>query len=562
MAAIFSASQLSLICSKPSGPCSMVLVLADDASSCSDEDIQCGSCHDSDSDRPVALTLSGCPSGKASAAIHVSDSDSDGPLALQAGERSRGDMLSGIREPTRHPRGEMHAKSQCRGHPVEGQAECFGWAEESFRILLHVSGESLYQKLGKKRWTASTYFSGLGTAELAMDMLRAAFPVFARAPFFLEAVSACEKRRSLQDVLLQRTSGCVFGDIFDRLSGIESKTLPVGEFEKQLADCIVADGQYCLQHKTMCRAPSALISIAGTPCRPWSIANRGVQRHSQHEDMKVFLAWARIMRHDQPTLIIHENVVAFDDRLLLRVLGDLYEIVYCLRVSPSDAGFGFVRRDRKYHLLALKSSKVSCSRVYDIYSLLVAGLVKNVGTWSEWVWRASLAELDEEFAVCSQRKSDSATKALGGSSRWRSLLTACQAEYLDRYIAMWQTKHVQRPEETPSCVFDLGDAPEYRGVPTILQLRTLRLRHSILWSPLHGRWMTRREKAACMGFPVYDDLARKARVPLDVSTVKCSAAIGNAMHVANIGTVLLATMFSIDWPMPPQPSRAGGHPNE
>ena len=74
--------------------------------------------------------------------------------------------------------------------------------------------------------------------------------------------------------------------------------------------------------------------------------------------------------------------------------------------------------------------------------------------------------------------------------------------------------------------------------------------------------MTRREKAACMGFPVYDDLARKARVPLDVSTVKCSAAIGNAMHVANIGTVLLATMFSIDWPMPPQPSRAGGHPNE
>ena len=54
-----------------------------------------------------------------------------------------------------------------------------------------------------------------------------------------------------------------------------------------------------------------------------------------------------------------------------------------------------------------------------------------------------------------------------------------------------------------------------------------------------------------MGIPVYDDLARAARVPLDIETIGLIAGnaspIGNAMHVASVGVVMLAAMFAAEW---------------
>ena len=456
------------------------------------------------------------------------------------------------------------------GRPVEGLADCFNWAETSFRRLLELFGEGMYQQLGNQRWTVSTYFSGLGTVEIAMDMLRAAFPPVGRAPLVLEVVSACEKHLGLQKVLMERSPGCVFGNVFDRVGVDNIDSLSVDECRERIADSLVADGQWCLKHNTICRASPALISVAGTSCRPWSKANRGT-RGVQHLDMKLFYAWARIMRHDRPTLIIHENVVGFDEGLLVSALGDIYELVRCSRVSPCDVGFGFLRRDRLYHMLALKSSGVSVSPLCNMYSSLIASLAKNVSNWPEWVWRATPEELEEELATCSRRRqATSLTDALGArlvvdgtaktdalgarlvvdgtAKKWRSLLTAPQAKSLDRYTALWQQKHKQHPEDAPACVFDLGDTPEFKGLPLMRQLPTIRRRRSVWWSPSRERWMLPREKAACMGFPVYDDLARRARVPLDVSTVACADAVGNAMHVANVGVVLLATMYSTRWP--------------
>ena len=387
-----------------------------------------------------------------------------------------------------------------------------------------------------------------------------------RAPLILEAVSACDKHGGLQDVLLERSSsGCVFGSVFERLP-VDSKALTVEEYRERVSDCLVAEGQHCMRHRATCRAPAALICIAGTSCRPWSRANRGSQVGVQHPDMKQFYAWARIMHRDQPALIIHENVVGFDDRILASALGELYEIECCLDVSPSHAGFGFLRRARKYHLLTLKSSRVSLSPVCQVYQSIVQRVAKNVDNWPGLVWRATPRELEEELAAArSRRKSRQLTDALearlvaddalvasSGSAdaaeKWRSLLTPDQAKYLDTYITLWRQRHQQGPEATPSCIFDLGDSPGYKGLPAMRQLPTLRHRQSIWWSPLHGRWMTHREKAGCMGFPVYEDLANRARVGLDVSTGKCPQALGNAMHVASVGTVLLATMFSAEWP--------------
>jgi hypothetical protein len=50
-----------------------------------------------------------------------------------------------------------------------------------------------------------------------------------------------------------------------------------------------------------------------------------------------------------------------------------------------------------------------------------------------------------------------------------------------------------------------------------------------------------------MGFPVYEDLAAAARVPLDTLTIEHTSAVENAMHVANLGVVLLAALCSAEW---------------
>ena len=50
--------------------------------------------------------------------------------------------------------------------------------------------------------------------------------------------------------------------------------------------------------------------------------------------------------------------------------------------------------------------------------------------------------------------------------------------------------------------------------------------------------MTGRENAAAMGYPVYPDLA----LDMDVATLQDLRSVGNAMHVANVGAIILATL--------------------
>ena len=50
----------------------------------------------------------------------------------------------------------------------------------------------------------------------------------------------------------------------------------------------------------------------------------------------------------------------------------------------------------------------------------------------------------------------------------------------------------------------------------------------------------------CMGFAVYEDLARQLNVPLDVHMDLAPAyAVGNAMHVANVGSVTMLALLCI-----------------
>ena len=78
-------------------------------------------------------------------------------------------------------------------------------------------------------------------------------------------------------------------------------------------------------------------------------------------------------------------------------------------------------------------------------------------------------------------------------------------------------------------------------------LPTFRSSRNLLWSPARKRWLTFRERAACMGYPVYPDLAASAMIELDTATLEGPRyAIGNSMHVANVGAVLAVALMATE----------------
>lgn len=425
---------------------------------------------------------------------------------------------------------------------AESMGECFAWALQALVVLQDMFGEMVFRRLGTRPWRFTTHFSGLGTVDVALDMLRAAFKVAARAPLEAEVVSSCEASKTLQEVLVQRSDGCVFGDIFERIEGgAEAANAASSESYKcYVANALVAEGAECVKHdRAGCKAfKRATCDISGSSCRPWSRANRK-KRGMKHSDTKQFWAWVRIIRQDLPSIVIHENVVCFPDSFLTEGLGDLYDVIP-LSVQPADAGFGFMRRNRRYHVLALRGV-VALSTLPGLYTHLTDQLAKDVSAWPRWVWRATKEELECELATASSCEQPSSR---GG---WWPRLTPNQQTYIEGYTDSWQRKHGSPPEESAACVFDLSDTPQYKTGSNAVTLPTLRQRRGRWWSPMHRRWMLPREKAACMGFPVYDDLAVASRTKLDKLTVEHAGFIGNAMHVANVGVVMLAAMFAAEW---------------
>ena len=341
----------------------------------------------------------------------------------------------------------------------------------------------------------------------------------------------------------------MFCDIFERVEGgIAAARAATSEaYKRYVASAFVAGRAQCIKHgHSSCQArKGATCDVSGSSCKPWSRANRK-KRGMQHEDTKQFWAWVRIIRHDRPRLVIHENVWGFPDSWLVEGLGDLYEVVP-LSVQPADAGFAFMRRSRRYHVLALRDV-VALSSLQDVYALLVDSLAKDVSAWPQWVWRATTEELECELAAASacQQLSSRGDAGMPGQGQWWPMLTLSQQTYVEGYADSWKKKHGSNPEEVAACVFELSDTPQYKAAGAAA-LPTVRQRTARWWSPMHRRWMLPREKAACMGFPVYDDLAFVARTQLDKLTVEHARYIGNAMHVANVGMVMLAAMFAAEW---------------
>ena len=128
------------------------------------------------------------------------------------------------------------------------------------------------------------------------------------------------------------------------------------------------------------------------------------------------------------------------------------------------------------------------------------------------------------------------------------LCTENEKQYLDTYASEWEARTGTPAAEDPDCFFNLQDNPANR-LSWSMNGRIPRFRHSggKIYHPESGRFMTRRERLACLGIPVYECMATAARSPVILLESKAAAAMaGNAWHCCNAGLVMLVAMSCVE----------------
>lgn len=505
----------------------------------------------------------------------VSSAEDEPIVLLRGAGRPRGERLVGsplvLRRGAGRPRGErlagsQHARSNTgpvgstkrpgtalkidaakrmrsaggrAGHlpPTLALAECFQWPRDTWRALRDMLGAANFHQIGRRPWVVSSHFSGLGTLEVAAHMVARAYGVFGSDRLNMSVPVRCEMSPALRSLLCSRGDGCVFGNILDRLQGIQASRLQGGTFgawRKEILAAPVLPGARCFRHGGVCPVSRVDIDLSGSPCRPWSSANR-ITRGKNHQDVPALLAWCAVMRHDRPLLAVHENVRGFNASVLEDCLGDVYEIQR-VHVDPHMVGFGFMSRPRVYCIMGLRG-RVSLSEFPPLFEQATRSLRRNVSSWPDWVWVAEANELLAEENVHRARRGFEPRVGVP-SDDWAYLLTENQQNYLRDYLELWRKKHKCEAEAHPGAIFDLGQRPQFQGLRRMDALPSLRRLRSVLWSPGRRRWLIPQELAVAMGWPVYPHLAVASGAPLEPMTPTHATALGNGMHTACLGVVL------------------------
>ena len=240
--------------------------------------------------------------------------------------------------------------------------------------------------------TFSTSFSGIDTPSVALQML-----LLGSAELLLDKhdkkkfekkmkklhkkfprnLWACEKYGPSQQELLSAPHGpgCVFADMqsfwVDSLID-KTDSLHAARMIDSVLIPLIMKGQatkasgFCVRHNRVCQAHVADVHIAGTPCVAYS--PRGSGLGLEDRTVLVYLAWCSQRRLLEEPWIVQENVEGFDTEHLRSMLGDKYEIVYCI-LNPSSFGWP-VQRVRKYHVMRHRDKTTPFSCTFHLFSKL------------------------------------------------------------------------------------------------------------------------------------------------------------------------------------------------
>ena len=165
---------------------------------------------------------------------------------------------------------------------------------------------------------------------------------------------------------------CIFNDISEFLvKGVRPLARQLrGPATAQVLGPVIKTGRaiapsaYCIRHKCMCELQCARIHIAGTPCTDFS--KMGQQKEVSGGTTLHLLVWIGMRLKLQESVIIQENVVAFDTGFMAGFLGSLY---YLDVAVENSLDFGFpVRRERKWTIMRHKVKTLSQRHPLNVFT--------------------------------------------------------------------------------------------------------------------------------------------------------------------------------------------------
>lgn len=441
-------------------------------------------------------------------------------------------------------------------------SDAFQWAGKLVAALKQMFGdEHLRHSALCMAPSSSSFFSGMGTAELAWKAVGVALRAHS-LPFRMEPVFAVDIDEAARATLLHYGfASHVLGDIMDMVFVPEFNS--ASPFSRQVDVILRAPVNtqvWCFRNRAFCRIDGACVDTSGSPCQDWSRA--GLQQGIHGPRVHAFLAWVRWHLVWGTPIIVHENVPQFDMNLLHTFMGAAYHI-FSVVCGPEHVGFGFCRRDRRYVALVHRS-KCHLMHNPEMVFAAVSAVLRTTATVRDLYLASDEEVRAEESMLAQQRGLDmrpgpitvaraavigragaAGPVAAHSVSSLQYLLTGPEQERLSAYHDLWQAKFGSDPHTALDLIVNLGDNPRAGWVtwsaPSSARpwfcIPTLRRHWTVQWIPALDRWLTMRERLAMMGFPAYPALAQvygfqgSFSMPWDVA----KNLVGNGMHVACVG---------------------------
>lgn len=255
------------------------------------------------------------------------------------------------------------------------------------------------------------------------------------------------------------------------------------------------------------------------------------------------LCWILWVLTARPMVAIHENVVGFDTRIFEELLGKAFGIAHIVS-RPSCMGYRFLARKRLFTVVWLKAHVLQICDMVQLYDRVSRDVrrqqpeaaLSSIHTTDKQVL------LTEENVWRSKKRMPPLTEP---SSDWHYLLGKQDASFLKKFLEMWTAKRDTDPHTDKNCLFNLSQNPAKRFCCTSAQgmMPTLTCSSRKMWSPYLRRWLVSQELSVAMGFVVG---ARDSGTPVDLlGDAPTCAKLGNAMHVACIGSVIGCALASL-----------------
>jgi site-specific DNA-cytosine methylase len=481
----------------------------------------------------------------------------------------------------------------------------FQWAHQCVRLLAEAAAQNPVLR-STLLWTGnlpiSSSYSGLHTDCRAAEMIQAAVKQCSLAAsqglqFSYTCVSACDRDKHCQQVIMDHIASDpeahVYTDILnllppaalEQVHEIEStREHPWDELKEVIASVDFAHKVQCAKHTLQaCEHLTGLLEVSGSNCQNYS--TRGKRTGKQGEHGKVLLTWSCLHKRRGTPLIVHENVRTFDGVALEELFGDEYTVT-AIPVAPEDAGVTILDRTRMYHILAHKEKASIVGDILATYqaTLSICFLPCHVQRNTHFthatpakslpMCREALADhlrsttkltikdiylehteaelLQEMKRACNSRSEAYTQKAnlLPYLDDWEPLLSNWERKNLQSYCQLWRKERKMDPHKDPSALFVLSQSADGWATMTTAKGRVPCYTHGSsmrVYSPYKRRWLTAREKLNSMLFPVVPQYASIAGVgPMDMSNLEDGhRMVGNAMHLGNLGVVLLAALSNV-----------------